>query len=183
VAFCFVLNHLLDAEPWARERLAPFAGETIELRLPVIRFFLNITSAGRVEPGAGQAGLVIEVKPPFFAALARGKNHALRAVEVSGNARLASEVMTLARHLRWDAEEDLSRFVGDIAARRIVQGARDFAAWQADAAVRVGEALRDYLTEENPVLVHAAELDGFAAAVRDLSNAVERLEKRIARLA
>ena len=32
VAFCFALNHLLDAEPWARERLAPFAGEsTIEI--------------------------------------------------------------------------------------------------------------------------------------------------------
>ena len=26
VAFCFFANHVLDAEAWARERLAPFAG-------------------------------------------------------------------------------------------------------------------------------------------------------------
>ena len=29
------LNHLLEAESWARERLAPFAGETLELREPI----------------------------------------------------------------------------------------------------------------------------------------------------
>jgi ubiquinone biosynthesis protein UbiJ len=34
VAFCFLLNRLLAAEPWARLRLAPFAGETVELRAP-----------------------------------------------------------------------------------------------------------------------------------------------------
>src|SRR5204862_533786 len=34
VAFCFALNHLLDAAPWARERLAPFAGESLELSAP-----------------------------------------------------------------------------------------------------------------------------------------------------
>ena len=31
--FAAGLNHLLESESWARERLAPFAGETIELRL------------------------------------------------------------------------------------------------------------------------------------------------------
>ena len=36
VAFCFVLNRLLAAEPWARERLAPFAGEGIEVRAPLL---------------------------------------------------------------------------------------------------------------------------------------------------
>jgi len=36
VAFCFLLNRLLDAAPWARLRLAPFAGETVELRAPLL---------------------------------------------------------------------------------------------------------------------------------------------------
>jgi ubiquinone biosynthesis accessory factor UbiJ len=183
VAFCFFLNHLLDAEPWARERLAPFAGESVTLRLPMMSLFLKVTPEGRAAPGAEGPGLVIEVKPSFLAELARGQEHALKAVEVSGNAQLASEVMTLARNLRWDVEEDLSRFVGDIAAHRMVKAARDFAAWQADAAARFGEALRDYLTDERPVLIHAAELEGFASAVRSLNDAVERLEKRMQRLA
>ncbi len=32
--FSLALNHLLEREPWARERLAPFAGRTVELRNP-----------------------------------------------------------------------------------------------------------------------------------------------------
>ena len=32
VAFSFLLNRLLAAEDWARQRLAPFAGEIVELR-------------------------------------------------------------------------------------------------------------------------------------------------------
>ena len=184
MAFCFVLNHLLAAEPWARERLAPFAGEVVELRaalFPPLR--IRITQEGKTEAGDGAAGLVIEVKPQFLAELARGREHALRAVDVSGNARLAAEVMALARHLRLDVEEDLSRVVGDVAAHRIAGAARDLVAWQADAARRIGEAARDYLTEENPLLLHAADLEGFAAAVRELRDAVERLEKRLGRLA
>jgi len=30
--FCFALNYLLEVEPWARARLAPFVGEIVELR-------------------------------------------------------------------------------------------------------------------------------------------------------
>ena len=32
--FASALNHLLDAEPWARQRLAPFGGETVALAAP-----------------------------------------------------------------------------------------------------------------------------------------------------
>jgi ubiquinone biosynthesis protein UbiJ len=184
VAFSFFLNHLLDAEPWARERLAPFAGEVIEVRAPVLpSLFLRILPGGKVQAGQGERALLIDVKPHFLAELARGKEHALKAVEVSGNARLAGEVMALARDLRWDVEEDLSRVVGDIAAHRLVEAARGLAAWQADAAQRFAEALRDYLVDEQPVLLAAAELERFADGVHGLRDAVERLEKRVARLA
>ena len=105
VAFCFALNHLLEAEPWARAKLAPFAGEAIELRaapFPALR--VSIGEGGRLHPGGAQPGLTLAVTPAILAGLARGEDHALRAVHVSGNARLATEVMHLARHLRWDVE-------------------------------------------------------------------------------
>jgi ubiquinone biosynthesis protein UbiJ len=184
VAFSFALNHLLDAEPWARERLAPFAGELVELRAPVLPpLFLRILPDGKLEAGVGEPALRIDVKPHFIAELMRGKEHALKAIDVSGNAKLATEVMALARHLRWDAEEDLSRVFGDIAAHRMVEAARGLASWQADAAARLGEALRDYLVDEDPLLLASGELELFAARVRALRDAVERLEKRVERLA
>lgn len=183
VAFCFVLNHLLRAEPWARERLAPFAGEIVEIDappLPALR--LTIAEGGGVEPGGARAGLVVRVSPAIVAGLARGEEHALRSVEVSGNARLASEVMVLARHLRWDFEEDLSRLFGDVAAHRLAAAARALAAWHVDAARRISAALADYATEERRLLVRRDEFAALGADVARLRDALERLDKRVSRL-
>ena len=81
-------------------------------------------------------------------ALARGEEEFLRSVEISGNARLAQEIASLARHLRWDVEEELSRVFGDVVAHRIAGAARSFAEWQRDAARRVTGAAAEFLAEE-----------------------------------
>ncbi len=179
------LNHLLRAESWARERLAPFAGETVELRagpLPRMRFTVEEAGTVRTASPEAQPALIISLRPEAPLALLRGEEHFLRALEVSGDGRLADAVMALARHLRWDAEEDLSRLVGDVAAHRIATAARGFAAWQADAGRRLAESFVDYVTEEKQMLVQRPEHDEFAAAVAALRDAVERLHKRIDRL-
>jgi len=183
--FAAGLNFLLESEPWARERLAPFAGEALELRappLPALRF--AVTPGGKLAaaPEAANPSLIVTVGPDAPAAALKGEEHLLRAVRVEGNARLASEVMFLFRHLRWDAEEEVAKVVGDVASRRITQFARGLAAWHADAAQRIAEALVEYATEEKPLLVKHAELDEIGGAHARLRDALERLEKRVDRL-
>lgn len=178
--FSFGLNRLLEAQPWARERLAPFAGMTLELRappLPVLRFV--ILPGGRLEAGGEDPALVVTLRPQALPALMQSEEHFMRSVEVTGDTRLASEVLTLMRHLRWDAEEDLSRLVGDAAAHRLMALARSFAAWQADALRRMAETLADYAVEEKRVLVSTRELGEFSEQIIRLRDAVERLEKRV----
>jgi ubiquinone biosynthesis protein UbiJ len=181
------LNHLLEAEPWARERLAPFSGETVTLAAPPLpELRLSILADGRVAPSADDAAapsLTLTLGTDALAAMARGEEYLMRAVAVTGNARLASEVMVLVRHLRWDPEEDLSRLVGDAAARRLVGLAREFARWQIDAAQRLAGSLVEYAVEERRILVPRPELEPLVAGVARLRDAIERLEKRIERIA
>ena len=181
----FALNRLLQSEAWARERLVPFATETLELRappLPALRF--TITAEGRLSAATGSSdpSLVITIRPDALAAAVKGEDHLLRSIDVAGNAKLASEVMFLARHLRWDVEEDLSKFVGDVAARRLTGLARDAAAWHADAAKRIAASFMEYAVEEKRVLVKRATLAEFSGAVARLRDGLERLEKRVERL-
>ncbi len=184
VAFCFFVNRLLDAESWARERLARFPGETIELvPLPLPALRVTILEDGRLQAGGEAPGLTLQLGPGALIALARGEEEFLRAVEISGNARLAQEIASLARHLRWDVEEELSRFFGDVAAHRIASAARSFAEWQLDAARRVTGAAAAFLAEEARILVRRDEQAGHARAVAELRDALARLEKRIERLA
>ncbi len=126
--------------------------------------------------------LVVTLTPAALPALARRDETVIREMTFAGDAELAAALQYLARHLEWDVEEDLSRVVGDVAAHRIAGGARDFVAWQKEAAVRLGQNFAEYLTEEAGVIAPQAEVAGFARAVDDLRDAVDRLEKRIAHL-
>ena len=184
--FAGALNYLLESEPWARERLMPFAGELLELRappLPALRF--AIAADGRLLPAAVEApaSLTITAGSGALAAAMQGEEQLLRAVEVAGNASLANEVMFLFRHLRWDVEEDMAKIVGDVAAHRLAGFARGVAAWHVDAARRIGESLVEYATEEKQMLVKRGELDGVATSHARLRDGLERLEKRIDRIA
>jgi ubiquinone biosynthesis protein UbiJ len=183
--FAAGLNLLLDSEPWARERLAPFAGEALELRappLPALRF--SVAADGRLAAAAPQAApsLTVTFGPDALAAAARGEEYLLRAIQVEGNAGLASEVMFLFRHLRWDAEEELAKVFGDATAHRVAGLVRSAVAWHADAARRIAEAMVEYATEERPLLVQRGELEESAALLARLRDALERLEKRVDRL-
>jgi ubiquinone biosynthesis protein UbiJ len=185
--FSLALNRLLEGETEARARLAAFSGSVIEVRAPLVpSLTFTILPGGRVEAGGEQPALVMSLKPGFAAALGKGEDYLMREVEVSGDSRLAAEVLGLIAHLREAApdivEENLSRVFGDIAARRMAGAARDFLAWQADAAGRVAAAFADYATEESRLLVARPEHASFAAEVARLRDALERLEKRIARL-
>jgi ubiquinone biosynthesis accessory factor UbiJ len=179
------LNALLDSEPWARARLAPFAGESIEVRAPLapaLRF--SIAEGGRLAP-AGDAfspSLVIRLEAAALPAAARGEEALLRAIEIEGNAGLAAEVLHLLRHLRWDVEEGLSVWVGDVAAHRIVATAREIAKLQADAARRLAEGVIEYALEEQPLLVPRAGLEALAAAIGGLHERLDELQARLERL-
>lgn len=184
--FAAALNRLLRSEAWARERLLPFATETLELRappLPPLRFTITAEGClGAALPAAGPS-LVITLGPEALAAAMKGEDHLLRSIDVAGNAKLASEVMFLVRHLRWDVEEDLAKFVGDAAAHRLAGLAKGAVAWHADAARRIAGSFMEYAVEEKRVLVKRPMLAEFSAAVARLRDGVERLEKRVERLA
>ena len=183
--FAAALNHLLRAEPWARERLLPFAGETLELRapaLPALRFVIAEDGTLVAASGSGEFSLVITLRPEALPAAARGEDHLLRAIDVAGNARLAAEVMFLARHLRWDIEDDVAKIIGDPAAHRLLGLAKEIAAWHAEAVRRLAEGLVEYALEEKNLLVGRGELEALAAANSRLRDGLERLEKRIENL-
>ncbi len=183
------LNHLLESESWARERLAPFAGEALELRappLPALCFLIaadgGLSAAGSGPEREARAPLIVTLGPGALAAAVKGGEYLLRAIQVEGNAALASEVMFLLRHLRWDAEEELAKVFGDAAAHRVAGMARGAVAWHADAAQRIAQAVLEYATEEKTLLVQRGELKESAARLAQLRDGLERLEKRIDRL-
>jgi ubiquinone biosynthesis protein UbiJ len=127
------LNHVLMSEPEAMARLARQKGQRIEMVWDRMQLQLSPTPAGLLERGHFEGFdlrlTVTEESPIAMAsALARGNKPKVR---IEGDVQLAAEINWLIDHVRWDAEEDLARLIGDAPAHTLAQAAR-----QAMAALR-----------------------------------------------
>jgi ubiquinone biosynthesis accessory factor UbiJ len=178
------LNQLLKREQWARDKLAPFAGEVVEFRmapLPPVRLAIGGDGLAIAAGADSEATLTVTARPGLFAAMSQGEEHVMRAVDIAGNARLATEILALLRYLRWDVEEDLSRVFGDVLAHRIAGTARDFVSWQAEAGRRLADNVMEYAIEERQLVISRAEFDAFATTVAKVRDDLARLEQRFER--
>jgi len=178
------INRLTRPAPLSRERLARFAGRTALFRVGPVAVALTVQTTGEVLPAAEAAAADLEVRisPFLLPRLAAHDEAAYRDVETIGDVEFAGEVAFLAQHLRWDAEEDLSKVVGDAAAHRLVSAARAAADWGRDASGRLAAGAAEYWTEEDPLIASRVKVEDFIAGVSELRDAVERLDKRIERL-
>ena len=175
------LNHLLGQADWARAKLAPFAGCRARLAMPPFQLDLAIRDDGFVEAATGDDVPDVTMTLPADAPLRalQGQAQIIAAARVEGNAHLATELSFVLRNLRWDAEEDLSRVVGDIAAHRLAQGAAAFAGWQKQAARNLAGNVAEYVTEENPLVARPQDVAAFTGEIAELRTVLARLEKRI----
>ncbi len=178
------VNHLLAQAAWAREKLAPFAGHAAQIKLPPFEAAFLIGEDGHISAPAAEAELEVSISLPATTPLLalQGKDAVMRAARIEGSAEFAETLGFVIRNLRWDAEEDLSTVIGDIAAHRIVAGTREFAAWQQQAAQNFAENFAEYFTEEQPLIARRDAIADFSADIDRLRDDVARLEKRLQRL-
>ncbi|MGB0129202.1 MAG: SCP2 sterol-binding domain-containing protein [Rhodocyclaceae bacterium] len=181
-AAVLVLNHLLQDAQWARERLARSAGATARLALPGLLLEFTINADGTVtQTSASECDVVVTLPPEAILAAGTDFAAAMRKARITGSAELADTLAFVFRNLRWDAEEELSRIVGDIPARRLADIGRRFAVWQKGSALRLTENVVEFLQDEQPLLVSNVAVAGFCEAVDNLRDDLARLEKRIQR--
>ncbi len=120
------LNHVLMSEPEAMARLARQKGQRIELLWDRVQLQLSPTPAGLFERGQFEGfdlrlTVVEDSAVSLASALAKGDKPKVR---IEGDVQLAAEINWLIDHVRWDAEEDLARLIGDAPAHTLAQAAR-----------------------------------------------------------
>ena len=108
---------------------------------------------------------------------------AMKDVQLSGDAEFAQALAFVLQNLRPEPEEELSRFIGDAAAQRLVGFLRASASQWKQIAESMLDNTAHYVVTENPMVVGRDELDSFNQDVNHLRDAVAHIEKRIDRLA
>ncbi|HEX9207608.1 MAG TPA: SCP2 sterol-binding domain-containing protein [Steroidobacteraceae bacterium] len=103
-------------------------------------------------------------------------------IRIAGDAEVAQRFRELLQHAQPDFEEELSRVVGDVAARQVANLARGIFDWGRKAADSLSTNVAEYLQEEGRDVPTRVELDEFLESVDQLRDATDRLEARLARL-
>jgi ubiquinone biosynthesis accessory factor UbiJ len=175
-----ILNHLIGHTPGASARLAAHAGAHARLACGGIGLSFRVGEDGRFAASENEPAAVT-IRLPGDAPLrfAHQGEAVMREARVDGDAALAETLGQVLRSLRWDAAEDLSHVIGDVAAERVVGGARAALALGNDLASRLASSATEYVADEARMLVRPHQCATFSNDVDTLRDDVARLQKRV----
>jgi ubiquinone biosynthesis protein UbiJ len=178
------INHLLAQEAWARDALVLHAGKVAFIDAGSLAVRMQVTRDGMlVVAGLDQpANVTIRMKLSDLPLIAQNRDRAFSYVKIEGDAEFANTISQLSKGLRWEAEHDLERLAGPVAARRLAGGARGVFDAARSTHRRLSASLAEYFLDEQPVLVRPAMLEELTTNVNRLRDDVERAAKRLARL-
>ena len=137
------------------------------------------------DPASERSDATITGSPSALLHLARGgtdRRAKFEPAQVRGDGEIADSYRRLFALAAPDPEEELSRIVGDLPARRLSQLAKHVVAWARGARRTAGENVAEYLQEESRDLVNKPEFEEFLQGVDELREIADRVEARLSRL-
>lgn len=189
------LGHVLQQQSWARARLRPHSGRTVRIALelpvaaglPAAEALVTIDDDGLLRSASAgarpDASLLLKPSAAAASALMRNGTEGLKShLRIEGDVALSSALGEVAQHLRWDAEEDLSRLIGDVAARRAAGFAAQGFALFRDLGRRAESAASQFLGSAEGPLTGRPELRSLRDEAAALEQRISALQARVARL-
>jgi ubiquinone biosynthesis protein UbiJ len=187
-----VFNRSIAASTPAAALARRLEGSTLQIEIEAIARIRAAILHGRLALLAGEAATadatppdaVISGSAPALLQMLRAGRPAQNKppVQIHGDAEIANLYRELFAAARPDLEEELSRWIGDMPARRLAQVAKSVRSWARRARRTAGENIAEYLQEEGRDLVTRTELEEFLRGVDNVREAVDRIEARLERI-
>ncbi|MGE5171716.1 MAG: SCP2 sterol-binding domain-containing protein [Rudaea sp.] len=175
-------NRLLEQEPWARERLAPYAGRTFIVRVGPVATAFGIDDRGLLlhAPLAGsKPDLVLTLSPLSLAPFLADPRRFHEFVTEEGDAELAAALAELAQTLPWFVERLFARALGPVVGQRVANAGRKLLEMPEYAATRIAANVGSYARDEAQLLAHPADLRTLADGTAALTTRVDALAERV----
>jgi len=183
-----VFNRNIAASTPAAALARRLEGTSLQVEIEAITRIRAAISGGRLAliaaDAATSADAVIFGSAPALLQMLKSATPAQggNPVQIRGDAEIANSYRELFAAARPDLEEELSRFIGDLPARRLGQIARSVRTWARRARRTAGENIAEYLQEEGRDLITRTELEEFLRGVDSAREAVDRIEARLGRI-
>ena len=180
-----LLQHLLSQNTWAFATLQPFAGKSVRFNImPTTTTLVVLENGSLALTGeSNKADATVTISPSIALRLLAKDDSAKMHMNIEGDTHLAAELSKVLQGITWDYEEDLSKLTGDITANKLGQWGRDTTAGLKKQSVNIAEMVSEYWQEEVPTIAKKRHTEHFVHEVDTLRLDVERIEKRLNKLA
>ena len=183
-------NRLLAQDRDCMEALESLSGKVIALELANtgLKFYLYPSAGGLKIQDHHDGDVNVRIMatlPDMLAYLLSSRDETgatTGSLEVVGDVGLAQRFQSIIRNMDLDWEEAVSRYTGDIFARKfsnLIRGTGGFVKQTGDTLRR---DMSEYLLYESEVVPVQEDIDVYVSSVDELRNDVERLKLRIDRL-
>lgn len=181
---CTSLNHVIQQQSWAQNRLRPFSGATIAILGLPFTLSLQITEQGIFSStDASQvADVTLQLPPDALGRSLFAFDQMASAVKITGAVDIAEALGFVLRNLHWDIESDIAKLIGDIPAHRLARTGLSLQSQLSTAAERLTQNLIEFTRDESTLLVGNTELSEFCQSVDQLRDDLARIEQRIRHL-
>lgn len=178
------LNHLVQGESWAPERLRQHAGARLLVEAGVMRIGLTIDDHGffMESDTSTPPDVTLTLLAESAASALFDREKLFAAVKLGGSAEIAESLAFVFRNLKWDAEGDLAGIIGDIPARRLAMFGQTAVAGIQGGIARATENIAEYAVHDSGLLASGKDLAAFGKDLNSLQDDLARLEKRVSRL-
>jgi ubiquinone biosynthesis accessory factor UbiJ len=186
-----VINHVLNGEAVATQRLRAHAGRCVAMQVgawpsvlpPPPPLAWRITPAGLLEWCGDAPGLAPDLAvhldaPNPALLLAKTLAGETPPVRIEGDAQLAGDVNWLLQNLRWDVAADLERLFGPTVAQPLHKVGSMVAAALRNAVGRASQTASQSASQTASQTASAAAGSGAPRAARDFSGTVEPQRSR-----
>jgi len=184
-----MINRQISAKTPARELCRELDGRTFALRVPdtALAMYLTVETDHVLmsddyinDPDVVATGSLVSLARlagPAADDLVRDG-----AVDIEGDAVVASQFRKLLRYGQPDLEEELSAVIGDVAAHGIGNMVRGVTGWAREASATMQQNISEYLQEESRAVPGRHEADEFRDDIHSLRDDVARFEARLKKL-
>jgi ubiquinone biosynthesis protein UbiJ len=186
-----LVNRQLIADERSAADIEALVGRTltIKIRNSPRSVSFKVTGVG-LEPVAAEdliADVELEGRLADFVALGasrrNGDGMAAGRVEIRGDLAVAQRVQRLIENIEFDWEELLARRTGDVFAHQFGRTVRQAFGWFSRLGEKFESDLAEYLVHEARLLPSRPELGAFYDDCSDLAADVDRLDRRVSRIA
>ena len=181
------INDYIALDPEAPEKLIAFDGKWICIEVLGINrniyLFIDGPHISVLPECDAEPDTIISGTPSALIKLGVNRDAApllfAREVEIRGDVRVGRQFKSLLADMDIDWEEQLSTFVGDVAAHSIFNAFNELRNWGRSATSNFTDDVSEYLQEESRDVVSGAEMEAFFEDIDALRNDADRLEAKI----